>query len=88
MAVAKAHEASCDLRMLSDAARNPPDPNLTWLKQTRDFCLSQPDHCGIHPTKAGEEPAGPVKCQTAQCQAQGRHNLFFFNGLVEVPNFE
>ena len=33
-------------------------------------------------------PAGTVECWSAQCQAQGRHNLFFFNGLVEVPNFD
>ena len=88
MAIAKAPEASGDFCMLAYAARNPPNPNCTQLKQTRGVCLSQPNHCRLHPTKAGEEPAKPVKCWPAQCQAQGRINLFFFNGLVEVPNFE
>ena len=42
----------------------------------------------LHLTEAGEERAGPVACRSAQRQAQGRHNLFFFNHLVKVPNFE
>ena len=40
MAIAKAPEASGDFCMLAYAARNPPDPNFTQLKQTRGVCLS------------------------------------------------
>ena len=81
MATTKAPEASDDFRMLADAARIPPNPDLIWLKQTRSVC-------GLHPTKAGEEPAGPVKYRSAQCQAQDIHDLVFLDGLVKVPNFE
>ena len=39
-AVAKAPEASGDFRMFTDAARDPPDPYFTQLKQTRGVCLT------------------------------------------------
>ena len=40
VAVTEAPEAAGDFHVLADAARNPPDPQFTYLKQTRGVCLS------------------------------------------------